>query len=170
MPHYLVDQLRFAKEAFIEGLDGLSAEDATKRVGHANSISWMVGHLAEFDQDMWLTVAQGKTPYASLAQFAYGEPATTPPLADVLKLWHEVNALVVPYLATLDTEQMDGHLTLTIDGEQSRENVGTILLRQTWHYWYHLGEAQAIRQGLGHEDLLQYVGRMDDFAMHRPCS
>lgn len=168
MPHYLVDQLRFAKEAFIEGLEDLSAEDAAKHVGRANSISWMIGHLAEFDQYIWLTVAQGKTLYASLAQFGYGEPATTPLLTDVLKIWHEVDALVAPYLGTLSTEQIDGHLT--IDGEPSRENVGTILLRQTWHYWYHLGEAQTIRQGLGHKDLLQYVGRLDDFAMHRPHS
>lgn len=43
-----------------------------------------------------------------------------------------------------------------------------MLMRQTWHYWYHLGESQAVRQLLGHTDLPGYVGRMDDTAGYMP--
>ena len=36
--------------------------------------------------------------------------------------------------------------------------MGTLILRNTYHYWYHTGEAHAIRQMLGHQDLPQFVG------------
>ncbi len=29
-----------------------------------------------------------------------------------------------------------------------------------YHYWFHLGEAHAVRQMLGHKDLPQFVGDM----------
>jgi hypothetical protein len=32
------------------------------------------------------------------------------------------------------------------------------LRRVTYHYWFHLGESQAIRQMLGHRDLPAFVG------------
>ena len=40
------------------------------------------------------------------------------------------------------------------------ESIGTMLLRNTYHYWYHLGEASAIRQMLGHSGLPEFVGNM----------
>ena len=46
MPHPLVDQLRFARSEFLRGLEGLTKEDAARRVLPANCISWNVGHLA----------------------------------------------------------------------------------------------------------------------------
>jgi hypothetical protein len=41
-----------------------------------------------------------------------------------------------------------------------------MLHRNTYHYWYHLGEAHAIRQMLGHTDLPQFVGDMSE-ALYR---
>jgi hypothetical protein len=38
---------------------------------------------------------------------------------------------------------------------------GSLLLRVTYHYWYHLGENMAIRQMLGHTTLPQFVGDLD---------
>jgi hypothetical protein len=35
-----------------------------------------------------------------------------------------------------------------------------LLHRNLYHYWYHTGEAAAIRQMLGHTDLPQFVGDM----------
>jgi len=35
---------------------------------------------------------------------------------------------------------------------------GTRLHRTTYHYWFHLGESQAIRQLLGHTKLPTFVG------------
>ena len=45
---------------------------------------------------------------------------------------------------------------------------GNLLQRVIYHYWYHTGENQAIRQQLGHARLPQFVGNIDDEAPYRP--
>ena len=47
------------------------------------------------------------------------------------------------------------------------DNIGSLLYRNTYHYWYHIGEAHAVRQLLGHPDLPQFVGDMSQ-ALYRP--
>lgn len=42
--------------------------------------------------------------------------------------------------------------------DQTAEDVGTSLLRNIYHYWFHIGEAHAIRQMLGHAKIPQFVG------------
>lgn len=36
-----------------------------------------------------------------------------------------------------------------------------------YHYWSHIGEASAVRQILGHPDLPQFVGPIEDMAPYR---
>lgn len=36
-----------------------------------------------------------------------------------------------------------------------------------YHYWYHTGEAHAIRDVLGHQGLAEFVGDMSE-AVYRP--
>jgi hypothetical protein len=45
---------------------------------------------------------------------------------------------------------------------RSGESVGTRMLRTTYHYLFHTGEARAIHQLLGHPDLPYFVGDMPD--------
>jgi hypothetical protein len=47
------------------------------------------------------------------------------------------------------------------------ESIGTLLLRNIYHYWYHTGEAHTVRGLLGHSDLPEYVGNMPE-AFYRP--
>jgi hypothetical protein len=54
------------------------------------------------------------------------------------------------------------------EGEPTELTFGSLLLRITYHYWYHLGENMAIRQLLGHTDLPEFVGNIDDEAPYRP--
>jgi hypothetical protein len=42
------------------------------------------------------------------------------------------------------------------------------MLRMTYHYWFHIGEIQAIRQMLGHTGLGSYVGDIEERAPYRP--
>jgi len=37
-----------------------------------------------------------------------------------------------------------------------------------YHYWYHTGENAASRQLLGHTNLPEFVGNIDDEAPYRP--
>ncbi|MFN8512118.1 MAG: hypothetical protein U0841_05920 [Chloroflexia bacterium] len=41
-----------------------------------------------------------------------------------------------------------------------------MIRRVAYHYWFHNGEAQAVRQLLGHTDLPTFVGDIQDEA---PC-
>jgi hypothetical protein len=43
-----------------------------------------------------------------------------------------------------------------------------MIRRVTYHYWYHTGEIQSIRQLLGHKDLAAFVGAIDSEAPYRP--
>jgi hypothetical protein len=43
-----------------------------------------------------------------------------------------------------------------------------MLQRVIYHYWYHNGENQAIRQNLGHTNLPQFIGDIHSEAPYRP--
>ncbi|MEM6530392.1 MAG: hypothetical protein AAF653_18980, partial [Chloroflexota bacterium] len=72
------------------------------------------------------------------------------------------------YLDNLTQRDMQTHFMW--QGKQEREDIGTMLQRNIYHYWYHTGEAQAIRQILGHDDLIQYVGTIPESANYHPES
>lgn len=154
--HSLIDQTRFTKQKWLDGHKELSAEDGIKRLENANSISWMVGHLAGFDQAVWLERPRGIVVNEAVKACGYGRPASTPDLNEMLDAWHTIQEKVDEVQSELTAEELLVHPGPP--GNQSPENLGTLILRQMWHYWYHLGEMQGIRQALGHEDLPQFVG------------
>jgi len=150
-----------------------------------NCISWMVGHLAAQEQYYFVFFQKGKVIHPYLNKLVgFGSPATTPPLADMWQIWHDVIEAVNPYLDTLTTEDLKPHLTQNTGSKEngykaatfagvskkalakgeirSWENIGTMLLRTTYHYFFHTGEAHAVRQQLGHPDLPFFVGGMPD--------
>ena len=47
------------------------------------------------------------------------------------------------------------------------ENIGTLLLRNFYHYLYRTGEASALRQMLGHVNVPEFVGNIGE-AAYRP--
>ena len=163
MPHPLVTQLRFTRDEFIRGLIGLTDEEARRRFQPINSISWMIGHLAWQEQRNWLTRAQGQILRPDLNErVANGKPASTPPLEEMWTAWRAVTKASDPWLDTLTTERLQAPMA---DGLST---IGTFLRRTTYHYWYHLGEALAVRQMLGHRDLPDFVGDIDAEAPYRP--
>jgi hypothetical protein len=162
MPHFLVDQLRFSRAELQRCLAGISDTDARQRLDPMNCISWSLGHLANQEQTYWLVRAQNKTLYPVLnSQVGYGSPPSQPPLADMWDAWHHITTESDSYLDALTPEIMTQHLL--IDGEKSWENIGNMLLRVIHHYWFHIGEAHAIRQMLGHKNLPDFVGDVSNF-------
>ena len=157
MAHLLVDQLRFARSEFLRGLDGVTDEEARRRFMPMNCISWTIGHVTSQENGYWVLVAQGKHLIPGLNDLVgHGKPASTPPLDEMWAAWREVTAAADGYLDTLTEADMTEHLLWK--GEPRPENIGTMLLRNIFHYWYHLGEDMAVRQMLGHTDLPQFVG------------
>lgn len=167
MPHPLVDQLRFTRREFQRALKGVTNEEARQRFMPMNCISWIVGHLAAQEQRYWLTFAQGgKMVVPGLVAFGFGQPASAPRLDEMWQAWHIVTEATDPYLDSLTSETLLTYLNNTT-GTLLGESVGTLVLRVTYHYWYHTGESQAIRQLLGHTNLPTFVGDLGDEAPYR---
>ena len=180
MPHPLVIQLRFARSEFVRCLEGISEIDARHRIMPMNCISWMVGHLAAQEQYYFIYYPQGKVPHPQLNKLVgFGHPASTPPLAEMWQDWHDITKAADSFLDTLTEEQLLTHLEQEITGFEdslfgmvskkvlaqksvrSGESVGTRMLRTIYHYFFHTGEAHAVRQQLGHPDLSYFVGDME---------
>lgn len=163
MTHPLVNQLRFTRSEFERGLTGLDDRAARQRIQPMNCISWMIGHLAWQEQRYWLYRAQNIILFPELNELlAYGKPASTPPLQEMWETWGSVVAAADPWLDGLSPETLQEPLA------EGFSNVGTFLLRTTYHYWYHLGEAMAVRQMLGQPNLADFVGDIDTIAPYRP--
>jgi hypothetical protein len=167
MAHPLVDQLRFTRSEFVRALSGVTDEEARRRFLPMNCISWMIGHLAWQEQRYWLTRAAGTVLVPEINELAaYGAPASTPPLAEMWAAWRAITEAGDPFLDTLTTEMLTTFMMGT--GQPDAETIGTRLRRTTYHYWYHTGESQAIRQMLGHTNLPEFVGDMNGLGDYRP--
>jgi hypothetical protein len=166
--HPLVKQLKFTRSEFRRALRGISERDACKRILPMNCISWNVGHLAWQEQRYFLYYGQEQLLYPEIDQnFAYGAPASTPSLREMLAAWDAVTQAADPWLETLTSEKLQQPV-LRKDGQPSQRIFGSLLQRTIYHYWYHTGENLAIRQMLGHTRLPQFVGNIDNKAPYEP--
>jgi uncharacterized damage-inducible protein DinB len=168
MPHPLVLQLRFTRSEFQRGLAGLNDDDARRRFLPMNCISWNVGHLAWQEQRYWLWRGQDRMLLPDVNdQFASGAPASNPALADVWEAWHTITRAADPWLDTLTSADLLRPHAYEIGDQTVELTFGNLVQRVIYHYWYHTGENLAIRQQLGHTNLPQFVGNIDDEAPYR---
>lgn len=168
MTHPLVEQIRFTRTELQRALEGITDEEARERLGSMNSMSWIICHLAGQERRYWLVRAQGVS--GTLTELdewgGYGKPANTPPLSESWAVWEAATSAVDPYLDDLTTARMLEHLS--DNGKTAPESIGTMLQRVLYHYWFHIGEAYAIRQMLGHRDLPEFVGALGKVAPFKP--
>lgn len=162
----LVNQLWFTRSEFTRCLDGVTDEEARRRFEPMNSISWIIGHLADQENRYWVRIAQGTTIIPELKELVgYGRPPSTPPLNEMWSAWQKITENADLYLETISANMLPTHLE--INGKPVGENIGTMLMRNIYHYWFHSGEAYAIRQLIGHSNLPEFVGDMNQ-AIYRP--
>lgn len=164
--HPLVTQLRFTRSEFIRGVKSIGDEDARQRLMPMNCISWNIGHLAWQEQRYFLYYAQGKMPFPEINKnFAYGAPGSTPPFKEMLQAWRTITAACDPWL---DSQTPEALLASVMrNGKPAGTTFGNLLQRVIYHYWYHTGENASIRQMLGHQNLPQFVGNIDQKAPYR---
>ncbi len=159
MIHPLVTQLRFTRNEFKRCFEGISAEDAIRRFEPMNCLSWIIGHLASQEHYLWLEHAQGRNVSPNLEELVgWRRPASTPPLDDMWEEWTNITREADKFLDSVNEDNVDKHLVW--EGKDISEDVGISLLRNIFHYWFHMGEAHAIRQLLGHDRLPSFVGDM----------
>jgi hypothetical protein len=141
-------------------MQGVSSEEALRRFLPMNCLSWIVGHLASQEHYLWVQRAQGKDSAPDLQKLVgFGQPASTPDWDEMWTLWHKITTEADIFLDSLSIKMLEKHLSW--QGFEAREDIGTSLLRNVYHYWFHMGEAHAIRQMLGHTDLPSFVGNME---------
>jgi hypothetical protein len=157
----LVIQLRFARSELLRCLVGVEDQEARKRFDPMNCISWIVGHLADQENRYWVRFAQGIELMPDLREkVGYGRPPSTPALDEMWDSWRLITNHADNFLDSLTDDSFSTYLQ--IRGKPIREDIGTMLLRNIYHYWFHIGEAYAIRQLLGHRDLPDFVGDMSE--------
>lgn len=162
MTHPLVIQLQFAREKWLEGLVDLTPEEGNRRFGRMNSISWMLAHLGHFEQWSWLELAGHDKVTTVFDEIDVYKPDVNPPYELMLAAWQQVVDASNPLLEAMTADDMLVHHQWK--GKRLNENVGTRIQRHTAHYWYHNGEASAIRQLIDDRPLPQMVGRIPDRA------
>ncbi len=158
MVHPLVLAQRYAREEFRRGLQGMTDPEAQFRPIKAdgsqmNCISWIVGHMAN-QESLFFVRGVGGAWNSNLDPFLTGQPACEPPFSDALAMWSEATATADEWLGKADDEALKNPLQFSWP-----ENLGTALMRNTFHYWFHCGEVNAIRQMLGHPEMI-FVGQM----------
>ena len=152
----IVNQLVFARHEFRKGFSGISDEDGSRRLMPINSIAWIVGHLAWHEQFYWLKRAQGSILIPQLdSDASFGKPPGELILSEMVEAWESVIAVSDKYLKPLKSSDLE--TCLIAHGKQLPFNLGTMLSRMIYHYWYHNGEMQAIRQLLGHKNLTSFI-------------
>ena len=167
MTHPVVEQLRFTRSEWQRGLRGVTEGDGARHFGQMNSIGWIVGHLAWQEQRTLFLRRKGELLFPDINEmFAFGSPMSTPSLRAMRRAWNTVTRSADPFLDSLTTKDLTRDLPL--NGKRSGQNLGSALRRMTFHYWFHIGEIQAIRQMLGHRRLPQYVGNLEAVAAYRP--
>jgi hypothetical protein len=169
MAHPVVEQLRFTRSEWRRGLARLTEEEGARHFGQMNSIGWIVGHLAWQEQRYLLIRPQGILLVPQLQEsFAFGAPMSTPSLKQMLKTWSKISKATDLFLDSLRTTDLQKDLPL--NGRSSGQTQGDAIRRMTYHYWFHIGEIQSIRQMLGHRKLPIYVGSIEAKAPYRPES
>lgn len=168
--HPLVVQLRFTRSEFARGLRGVSDEDGARRLMPMNCLSWNVGHLAWQEQQYFIFWPQRNRLFPELdKQFAFGAPASTPLLSEMLAAWKQITAAADVWLDQQTSESL-AQPFMRADGQPGKTSYGNLLQRVIYHYWYHLGENMAIRQMLGLTPVPIYVGNVDQKAPFVPYS
>jgi hypothetical protein len=153
-----VELARFALSEFERGLEGLTDDEARMRLpkgdgGEMNSISWTAGHIAwHWGRVRWMATDEPYDP--ALDQFANGSPDPTPPSLERARHFLAGAAEGADWIASADDALM-----ARVSPEKSRESVGTALMRVVLHTWFHAGEINAMRQTLGHPEIV-FVGRL----------
>ena len=82
--------------------------------------------------------------------------------------WSRITAECDPWLDALTTEELIANQEYSNGRDLVYFTFGSLMQRMIYHYWYHTGENLAIRQMLGHRDLPDFVGNIDDEAPYTP--
>jgi uncharacterized damage-inducible protein DinB len=158
--HQLAQLQHLTRREFLRGLEGVSDEDAGRRIEPMNCISWIIGHMASQEHAYFVAWPKGREREPEYAAFGWGSPPSQPSLEEVMTLWRATCEAADECLHAADEEGLRQPVAAP-DATVEGENLGTRIVRNIFHYWCHIGEISAIRQMLGHERPPQFVDMHD---------
>jgi hypothetical protein len=175
--YHLDELVAFTLMNFERAVDGVSEDEALVRLAKAdgslmNSISWIVGHMAWHWSTMAAYAAHEARP-TSVDAYKVGPAAdpTPPSLSHAVALFRRARedsdwvGRADDALLSSSSEDYRGMLEYLAPVE----SVGTALMRAILHTWNHIGEVQAIRQMLGHPEIV-FTGPLNGLLEWRPSS
>jgi len=158
-------------------VEGLSREDAERKLPNASAFSWTVAHCTHM-VDSWLNVNfQGTSPHPSLNGDTRGSHRSLDASPQTLRKgaagdaldWNEVQVAVEEvrtiarhYLNALTEDDLDTKIDYTGSIEALRStgiSPRYALMRIAAHHYFHIGEIASARVVLGH-DVGDYPGLM----------
>lgn len=157
----LVTQLEFTRQEFRRVMNGVNSDSGERVLPPFNSLSYIVAHMAVHEHTMWIVCGQEERLFPEIDQFRSGSEALVPSWNLVWEQWEQITLASSAFLHQLSTNDLYSCLQHPTSDTPLQEVLGHTLLRVIFHYWFHLGEAHGIRQAMGHENLPEFVGKLD---------
>jgi hypothetical protein len=131
-------------------LTGLDEQALRQRVGGANSIHWIAGHVAVGRRRLLCLLGKpGPVLWADI--FGKGSAETPqaefPPLCEILKTWDADGGDLQNCLSALRFEELVAPAPLDLPG--SEKTVGGWITYLAYHEAYHIGQISQLRKALG---------------------
>lgn len=138
-------------DLLLNATDGVSDEEAVRRMSHTNSIAFLVAHLT--DMRHYLATLAGtplENPLTALLEHAKSENdvAAWPPLATLRGWWTAAGGHLATVLPSLGDERLAARLERPLPGGDPSLFGGIAFAVQ--HESYHLGQVALLRRMLGH--------------------
>jgi len=137
--HYLGPSVKGLEEAVLR-----------QRVGGANSIHWIAGHVAVGRRRLLCLLGQPE-PVLWADIFGKGSAETPhavfPPLCEILNLWEVDARNLQNCLSALGAEELLAPAPFDLPG--SRKTVGGWITYLAYHEAYHIGQISQLRKALG---------------------
>jgi hypothetical protein len=146
--HTLVQMLNLTRKEFERNLEGMTDEDARKRIEPMNCISWIIAHVACQHRAYFVDWPAARVIDSRYLPYGYSAPPSVPPLEDAMTLWRDACKESEAWLQAATSEILQEICKNPTGGGESW---GTLLARCIFHTWCHLGEISSIRQILGHK-------------------
>lgn len=153
----VIPAFRAHSQTFVMVLDGISEEDAKKRIdGKTNHIIWMVGNFVNMRYSLgWVLGLKEEDPFSELffQGKALDENFNYPTLEQLKDSFHKISPLVYQKLLQVTDEDLDKAFPMGIDVDFFKEDVLNFIGMCIGREDYLAGQLGLMRKILGYEGM-----------------
>ncbi|MFC4685322.1 DinB family protein [Epilithonimonas pallida] len=153
----VIPAFRAHSQTFVMVLDGISEEDAKKRIdGKTNHIIWMVGNFVNMRYSLgWVLGLKEEDPFSKLffQGKALDENFNYPTLEQLKDSFHKISPLVYQKLLQVTDEDLDKAFPMGMDVDFFKEDVLNFIGMCIGREDYLAGQLGLMRKILGYEGM-----------------